>query len=87
MAPTQTVKESVHVDDLLNSLSPAICQNQHLLNLYAKNDTLYHLNLNTKNDNFKKLFGKVNVVITGGSQSRIKSLSAEVHQRLHLGFS
>lgn len=84
MAPTPAITKASEdqISAIVHSY-PKICQNEHLLDLYAENDTLYHLNLNTKNDDFKKLFGKVNVVITGGSQSRIQSMSREIHEKLN----
>lgn len=81
MAPTpsNTIKEQAGPT---LTLPATICQNQHLGSLYASDDTLYHLNLNTKTNDFKQLFGKVTVVITGGSQSRVQSLSAQIHEAL-----
>lgn len=42
---------------------------------------MYHFGLNTKAHDIKKIFGKVRVVITGGSQSRVKSLGKLLHEK------
>lgn len=58
----------------------SICKNKNLEN-YADDDTMYHFGLNTKTHDIKKIFGKVRVVITGGSQSRVISLGKLLHQK------
>lgn len=58
----------------------AICENPHLVQ-YGDNDTMYHYGLNTKQHDLKNMFGKVNVVITAGSQSRIKSFARSLHDK------
>jgi len=58
----------------------SICGNPHM-NQHAENDSMYHYGLNTKQHDLKKLFGKVNVVITAGSSSRIRTLAKELHAK------
>jgi len=42
---------------------------------------MYHYGLNTKQHDLKSLFGKVKIVITAGSQSRIRNFSQELFEK------
>jgi uridine phosphorylase len=84
-APTTALKKPTEAvaKPSLDSKQPAQAswlENQHLSS-YADNDTMYHFDLNTRRNDLKALFGNVKVVITGGSQSRIKSLGKLLHEK------
>lgn len=88
MPPTQALlKKSATEPEQKNLKHPkfgnfedSICKNANLES-YADDDTMYHFGLNTKTHDIKKIFGKVRVVITGGSQSRVISLGKLLHEK------
>ena len=61
-----------------------ICKNKYLNEISKEVDTLYHLNLNTKDYDLKKIFGNVKVLVTGGTPSRIKKVAELVHQKYEI---
>jgi len=58
-----------------------ICKNNYLNKISKEVDTLYHLNLNTKDYDLKKIFGKVKILVTGGTPSRIKKVAELLHEK------
>jgi len=84
--PTTAIKKPRTEEELpkkqsfFKDFDNSICKNRNLENC-CDDDTMYHFGVNTKTHDIKKIFGKVRVVITGGSQSRIKSLGRLLHQK------
>jgi len=88
MPPTSAVLKKSETEPQPKSLKhphfsnfeASICKNANLES-YADDDTMYHFGLNTKAHDIKSIFGKVRVVITGGSQSRVISLGKLLHEK------
>ena len=63
------------------SYAEKVCSNPFVEELFHDNDTLYHLNLNTKTHNLPEIFGKVRIVVTGGSKGRVTSIARMLHEK------
>jgi len=58
-----------------------ISNNTFLTEISKNVDTLYHLNLNTRDYDLPKIFGKVKVAVTGGTPSRIQKTAKLLHEK------
>jgi len=68
------------MNSLMRDRIASLCENPHLIH-YRDDDTMYHYGLSTKKHDLKALFGKVNLVITAGSQSRIKKFANTLYTK------
>ena len=77
MSMSQNQKEKLNANSPESyNLSNSPCGNKHIPEM--ERDYLYHFNIDTSLD-FKSIFGNVNVVITGGEDSRIAKLASKMH--------